>query len=135
MENSPKLESMPTLCTSATLPPETTISKWRVAATTRKLLQLPTGGTSAFRGLRAIASLQPPSNFRDAPVFQSHQLPLYGNERLEWQIPTQLPKRKKMETENNKKASETNSRQIVLSATKVQMTVMARAARKWKLHH
>ena len=88
MENSPKLESMPTLCRSATLPQETTISKWRVAATIRQLLQLPTGGASAFGGLRAIASLRPPSNFREVPVFRSHQLPLYGNERLEWQIPT-----------------------------------------------
>ena len=91
MENAPKLESMPTLCRSATLPAETTISKWRVTATIRQLLQLLTGGTSAFGGLRAIASLRPHSNFRDAPVFQSHQLPFYGNECLEWQIPTQLP--------------------------------------------
>ena len=91
MENSPKLESMPTLCRSATLPAETTISKWRVTATIRQLLQLLTGGTLAFGGLRAIASLRPPSNFRDTPVFWSHQLPLYGNECLEWQIPTQLP--------------------------------------------
>ena len=59
MENSPKLESMPTLCRSATLPAETTISKWRVTATIRQLLQLPTGGTSAFGGLRAIASPLP----------------------------------------------------------------------------
>ena len=42
---------MPTLCRSATLPAETTISKWRVIATIRQLLQLPTGGTSAFGGL------------------------------------------------------------------------------------
>ena len=70
------------LCRSATLPPETTISKWRVAATIRQLLQLLTGGTSAFGGLRAIASPRPPSNFRDAPVFRSHQLSLYGHERL-----------------------------------------------------
>ena len=46
MENSPKLERMPTLCRSATLPPETTISKWGVTATIRQLLQLPTQGTS-----------------------------------------------------------------------------------------
>ena len=38
MENSPKLESMPTLCRSATLLAETTISKWRVTATIRQLL-------------------------------------------------------------------------------------------------
>ena len=82
VENSPKLESMPTLCRSATSPAETTISKWRVTATVRQLLQLPTGGTSAFGGLRAIASLRPPSNFRDALQFRRHQLPLYGNECL-----------------------------------------------------
>ena len=57
MENSPKLESMPTLCRSATLPAETTISKWRVMATIRQLLQLPTGGTSAFGGLRVLEGL------------------------------------------------------------------------------
>ena len=91
MENSPKLERMPTLCRSATLLAETTISKWRVTATIRQLLQLPTGRTSAFGSLRAIASLRPHSNFRDAPLFGSHQLPLYRNERLEWQIPTQIP--------------------------------------------
>ena len=83
MENSPKLESMPTLCRSAILPAKTTISKWRVTATIRQRLQLPTEGTSAFGDLRAIASLQPPSNFRDVSVFRSHQLPLYGNECLE----------------------------------------------------
>ena len=88
MENSPKLERMPTVCRSATLPAETTISKWRVMATIKHLLQLLTGRTSAFGSLRAIASLQPPSNFLDAPVFRSHQLPSYGNECLEWQIPT-----------------------------------------------
>ena len=54
MENSPKLESLPTLCRSATLPPETTISKWRVTPTIRQLLQLPTRGTSAFGGLRKV---------------------------------------------------------------------------------
>ena len=48
MKNSPKLKSMPTLCRSATLLAETTISKWRVTTTIRQLLQLPTGGTSAF---------------------------------------------------------------------------------------
>ena len=52
MENFPKLGSMPTLCRSATLLAETTISKWKVAATIRQLLQLPTRGTSAFWGLR-----------------------------------------------------------------------------------
>ena len=61
MEISPKLERMPTLCSSASLPAETTISKWRVVATIRQLLQLPTGGTSVFGGLRAIASLWPQS--------------------------------------------------------------------------
>ena len=77
---------MPTLCRTATLVAKTTISKWRVVATIRQLLQLPTRGKSAFGGLRAIAPLQPPSNFQDALVFQSHQLPLYRNERLKWQI-------------------------------------------------
>ena len=74
MENSLKLESMPTLCRSATLPAETTISKWRVTETIRQLLQLPTGGTSAFGGLKATAPLH--SNFQDVPTFRSHQLPL-----------------------------------------------------------
>ena len=83
MENSLKLESMPTLCRSVTLPAETTISKWRVTATIRQLLQLSIGETSAFRGLRAITSLRPRNNFRDTPVFRSHQLPLYENECLE----------------------------------------------------
>ena len=92
MEKSPKLESMPTLCRSATLPAETTISKWRVTVTIRQRLHLPTGGPSAFGGIRATASPpRPPSNFLDAPVFRSHQLPLYENECLEWQIHTQLP--------------------------------------------
>ena len=50
---------------SQTLPAETTTSKQRIMATIRQLLQLPNRGTSAFW---------------DAPVFQSHQLPLYGNE-------------------------------------------------------
>ena len=59
MENSPKLESMPTLCRSANLPAETTISKWRVMVTIRQLLQLPTEGTSAFGGFRATASPPP----------------------------------------------------------------------------
>ena len=44
---------MPTLCRSATLPAKTTISKWRVAATIRQLLQLLTGGTISFRGLKS----------------------------------------------------------------------------------
>ena len=50
MENSHKLEKMPTLCGCAILPAETTILKWRVTATTRQLLQLPTGGTSVKAG-------------------------------------------------------------------------------------
>ena len=57
MENSSKLESMPTLRRSTTLPAETTISKWRVTATIRLLLQLPSGGTSAFGDLRGRRSL------------------------------------------------------------------------------
>ena len=60
MENSPKCERMPTLCGSATLPAETTISKWGVTATLRQLLQLPSRETSAFGGLREIAPLQSP---------------------------------------------------------------------------
>ena len=49
METPPKLESMPILCRSVTLPAKTTISKWRVTATIRQLLQLPTGGASAYK--------------------------------------------------------------------------------------
>ena len=63
-----------------------TISKWRVTTTIRQLLQLPTGGTSVLGSLRAIASLPPPSNFQDAPVFLNHQLPFHENESLQWQI-------------------------------------------------
>ena len=60
MENSLKHENMPTLCRSTTLLAEATITKWRVMATIRQLLQLPTGGTSAFGNLRRVASFQPP---------------------------------------------------------------------------
>ena len=42
----PNLRAMPTLCRSATLPPETTISKWRVTATIGQFLQLMPGRLS-----------------------------------------------------------------------------------------
>ena len=80
----PNLRSYPLSVDLPLYPPETSISKWTGTATIRQLLQLPTGGTSAFGGSRAIASLRLPSNFRDAPVFWRHQLSLYGNECLEW---------------------------------------------------
>ena len=51
MESFPKLERMPTPCRSTTLRAETTISKRRVTAPIRHLLQLPTRGTSAFGAL------------------------------------------------------------------------------------
>ena len=86
----PHLRGCPLSVDVPLYPPQTTISKWRVTATLRQLLRLPTGGTSAFGGLRATAALRRPSNFWNALVFSSHQLPLYGNECLEWQIPTRL---------------------------------------------
>ena len=52
----PNLRACP-LCRFATLPAETTIPKWRVTATIGQLLQLPTGGTLAFGGLRVLVRL------------------------------------------------------------------------------
>ena len=77
-ENSPKIESMPTLCRSATLPTEITISKRKCHGNYKAASSVAHRRDISFPGLRAIASLRPPSNFRDAPVFWSYQVPLYG---------------------------------------------------------
>ena len=89
----PNLRRMPTLCRSATLPAKTTISKWRVTATIRQLLQLPIGGTSAF-GVFKSNSIPPPTPLKATSGMHWYSgvtsCQLYGNECLEWQIPTQL---------------------------------------------
>ena len=69
-ENSPKLESMPTLCRSATLPAETTISKWRVTAIIRQFLQLPTGGTLAFGCFSHVLIKNPSCEAVNLPLWQ-----------------------------------------------------------------
>ena len=53
MENSPKLESMPTLCRCATLPAETTISKWRVTATIRWASSVTHRRDISFQGFKS----------------------------------------------------------------------------------
>ena len=58
MEISLKLESMPTLCRSAFLPADTTITR-SVAATIEVTYQLFTGRNIVLGGLRTITSFRP----------------------------------------------------------------------------
>ena len=82
----PKLEVMPTLCRSATLPAETNISEWRGHSNYKAASSGAHRRDISFRGFKgnSIPPPQPPSNFQDTPAFWNHQLPLYGNKCLEW---------------------------------------------------